>query len=853
MIVESTLEAAESDRVEALPAFAPGSTIGHFRVVRELGAGGMGVVFEAHDPDLDRHVAIKVVRDRNAGSAAGVRLIAEAQAMARLAHPNVVGVHEVGTIENQVFVVMELVRGDTLAAWLDRHPRPWRDIVAVFVQAGKGLLAAHHAGLIHRDFKPSNVLIDLSGRARVSDFGLARGDDHEKRKLAQGSEASTVAGTLAYMAPEQRAGEPVDARADQYAFAISLQQALSPKHAVGSPSRRVKSALARALEIDPDERFATLDLLLAELESSLRSRRMMIATIGGGVVMAGLAASLFVTRPEPDDCEDGARLVDEVWGPGTRLSQLAKFMQVRPGSIVASASTAQLVDDWADRWKLGRKAACTVDGPQRMERLGCLDRGLDELRAQVALWQNADPSIVDHAVKAAAALPQPQECASHPVAALDDVLKTRVSELLALLRSGRARQAQQGVIELLKLAKEQQNPRALGTALLAAGRIEREAGNFPAALEHFKHAAREAGHAGDDRVMLDALIEEAVIIIDLGRPRDALGLLDAAAALSTRAKLDDHERIQLVRGDALGQAGRAKESIETIMDVLPKLEARAIRDPSARFRLSTALGQLASAQLQIDRDAARKTLLRALAIDEQSLGPDHPEVAKTLHDLGHAELQLEMFEESREHLNRAMRIFISSYGERHPMVGASFMTMAHLAAVEGNLEQGRQMYLQAKSALTGVVPDDNPYFSAIEQGLGDIARTQDNCKQAIPHFQRAIQLLDQNGHGENERALQMTNLGFCLADVGRTDEGRKYLQKSIEEIERLHMPARWLAEPYAALADLEYAAGHKATAIELAKKSIASLEGEQGSDVIALRKYAEESLAMWTKQKKPKK
>jgi serine/threonine-protein kinase len=259
MIVESTLEAAESDRVEALPAFAPGSTIGHFRVVRELGAGGMGVVFEAHDPDLDRRVAIKVVRDRNAGSAAGARLIAEAQSMARLAHPNVVGVHEVGTIDNQVFLVMELVRGDTLAGWLDRYPRPWREIVAVFVQAGEGLLAAHHAGLIHRDFKPSNVLIDLTGRARVSDFGLARGDDHEKRKLAQGSEASTVAGTLAYMAPEQRAGEPVDARADQYAFAISLQQALAPKHAVGKPSRRIKTAIARALEIDPDERFASLD------------------------------------------------------------------------------------------------------------------------------------------------------------------------------------------------------------------------------------------------------------------------------------------------------------------------------------------------------------------------------------------------------------------------------------------------------------------------------------------------------------------------------------------------------------------------------------------------------------------
>ncbi len=846
MIVESTLEAAESDRVEALPAFAPGSTIGHFRVVRELGAGGMGVVFEAHDPDLDRRVAIKVVRDRNAGTAAGMRLIAEAQAMARLAHPNVVGVHEVGTIDNQVFVVMELVRGDTLAGWLDRHPRPWRDIVAVFVQAGEGLLAAHHAGLIHRDFKPSNVFIDLAGRARVGDFGLARSDDRPV-SLAAGSSNSGIAGTLAYMAPEQRAGEPLDARADQYAFAISLQQALSPKHAVGTATRRVRSAIAKAMEIDPDERFGTLDELLAVLRTGLRSRRMMLATVGGGLVMAGLAASLFVTRPEPDDCASGARLVDEVWAPSTRLTQLARFLQVRPNAVVTTASTAQLVDDWADRWKLGRKAACADSGRQRIERLGCLDRGLHELRAQVALWQHADPSIVDHAVQAAASLPQPQECATHPVAALDNTLRDQIAELAALVRSGHARKAHEGVRAMLEHAEAQHNPRALAAALLAAGRIEREAGNPTAARDHFSRAAREAGAASDDKALLDALIEEAVVIIDLGRPRDSLGLLDAADALQTRARLDQSERIALVRGDAYGQAGRAKEAIAEISRVLPQIEIRAVRDPAARMLLTTALGQLAAAQLQIDREAARKTLARALALDEVSYGPDHPEVAKTLHDLASAELQLEMFTEAAAHLRRALKIFVGSYGERHPMVGATYMTMANLAAVQGDLDGGRRMYLEAKAALTGVLPDDSPYFSSIEQGLGNIARSQDSCKDAIPHFQRAIEMLEQSGHGQNEHALQLTNLGFCLADVGRTAEGKKALKRSIDEIQRLQMPTRWLSEPLAALADLEFAAGHRAKAIELEKKALAALADEQGTDIAALRQYEQEQLAAWTK------
>jgi eukaryotic-like serine/threonine-protein kinase len=576
----------------------------------------------------------------------------------------------------------------------------------------------------------------------------------------------------------------------------------------------------------------------------------MIATIGGGLVMAGLAASLFVTRPEPDDCASGARLVDDVWAPNTRVAQLARFLRVSPDSMVASASTARLVDDWADRWKLGRKAACAVHGPQRVERLGCLDRGLNELRAQISLWKNADRAVVDHAVQAAASLPQPQECATHPAAALDTTLQSKIAELGALVNSGRVRQAHQGVADMLKLAEAANNPRALAAALLSAGHIEREAGNIAVARDHFRRAAREAGQAGDDKALLDALLQEAVVIIDLGRPQDSLGLLDAAEALQTRARIDKSERIALVRGDALGQAGRAQESIAETMRVLPAIEARAIRDPSARMLLSTALGQLAAAQVQIDREAARKTLTRALALDEASYGPNHPDVAKTLHDLGSAEMQLEMFKEADEHLKRSLKIFVSAYGERHPMVGASFMTMAHLSLVQGRLDEGKQMYLQAQAALTGVLPPDAPHFAAIEEGLGELERNKDNCKDAIPHFEAAIKLLEQTGHGENEHAMQLTNLGFCLADVGRVAEGKKTLLRSIDEIERLKMPKHWLSEPYAALADIEFTAGNKAKAIELEKKALAAIGDAKGSDVDALRQYEEEQLATWTNAKK---
>jgi serine/threonine-protein kinase len=400
---------------------------------------------------------------------------------------------------------------------------------------------------------------------------------------------------------------------------------------------------------------------------------------------------------------------------------------------------------------------------------------------------------------------------------------------------------------MIALAESQNNPRALAAALLAGGRIEREAGNMTVAREHFSRAAREAGKASDDKAMLDALLEEAVVIIDLGRPRDSLGLLDAADALQTRAHLDSAERIALVRGDAYGQAGRAREAVTEISRVLPQIEARAIRDRSARMLLTTALGQLAAAQVQLNPELGKQTLERALALDEETFGPTHPEVAKTLHDLASAELQLELYQACEQHLQRAMKIFVASYGERHPMVGATYMTYAHLATSQGKLDDGRAMYLQAQAALTGVLPEDAPHFSAIEQGLGDIARSQDNCKEAIPHFEKALKLLEAGGHGENEHALQLTNLGFCLADVGRTAEGRKVLLRSLDEIEQLRMPKRWSSEPLAALADLEYAAGNKKKAVELEQKAIAALADEKGSDVEALRQYEQEQLANWTK------
>src|SRR3954471_4978328 len=191
---------------------------------------------------------------------------------ARLEHPNVVRVYEVGSDRGRVFVAMELVQGETLTSWM-RQFRTWQDIVDMFVQVGTGLAAVHGAGLVHRDFKPDNVLVDRKGRARVADFGLARVDlEGDQSPMAQPlTRSDVVMGTPGYMAPEQHLGSNVDARADQYSFCIALREALGGRPVDEARWRQVpdhvRAVVSRGLSYDPSDRFPTMQELMRALRT----------------------------------------------------------------------------------------------------------------------------------------------------------------------------------------------------------------------------------------------------------------------------------------------------------------------------------------------------------------------------------------------------------------------------------------------------------------------------------------------------------------------------------------------------------------------------------------------------------
>ncbi|HEY0133508.1 MAG TPA: serine/threonine-protein kinase, partial [Nannocystis sp.] len=318
--------------------------VSRYILLSRLGAGGMGLVYLAYDPSLDRKVAVKLLRPVGDGvepaAEAHARLHREAQALAKLSHPNVVAVHDVGTYDASalygtprgedsgqgVFLVMEYIEGATLAHWLEERPRSWQEVVAAFLAAGHGLVAAHAVGVIHRDFKPSNVLVRRDGSVHVFDFGLARAAGNTEAVRAEPrADTSSVdlwssglsspltqfgafVGTPAYMAPEQRGGEEVDERSDQFSFCVALYEGLYGNRPFSGgnvyllemakvtgqldpPRRRIRRpkalhrAVVRGLAAEPRDRWPTLPAMLAELDRLLRRRR-------GRIVAAALAVGL---------------------------------------------------------------------------------------------------------------------------------------------------------------------------------------------------------------------------------------------------------------------------------------------------------------------------------------------------------------------------------------------------------------------------------------------------------------------------------------------------------------------------------------------------------------------------------
>jgi len=408
---------------------APASVkVGHYRLLEEIGVGGMGQVFSAYDEVLDRKVAIKVVHEGLSSDAAKIRLRRQAQALGRLTHPNVVAVHEIGEHHGRIFVAMEFVRGQTLRAWQASQPRTIPQILAVYAQAARGLQAAHEAGLLHRDFKPDNVLLGEDGRVRVVDFGLARNledtdiDNERAETLPPDAEAlrtpltqtGSVLGTPTYMAPEQFRGEVTDARTDQFAWCIALWEALyGERPFVGSGYReladnvvagarrpvprdsrvpgQLRAMLETGLRRAPSERHADLASAVQIVERQLTRRRPKWWRATLVVPVVGVTALAVSWDPAPaslEDCAPAEQRLAGVWDPTVRERLATRFGSSTDPDFVAStgASIERELDEVVRQWRASYADACeavasTTAAERRLaaRRLSCLDQALPRL------------------------------------------------------------------------------------------------------------------------------------------------------------------------------------------------------------------------------------------------------------------------------------------------------------------------------------------------------------------------------------------------------------------------------------------------------------------------------------------
>ncbi len=561
-----------------------GDAIGRYVIIERIGVGGMGLVYSAHDPELGRRVAIKLLRHTARTDPTEKRLLREAQLLARLVHPNVVTVFDVGSIDGRLFLAMELIDGGTVHDWLRSTARSWRQIRDVFVDAGRGLAAAHQAGVVHRDFKPQNVLVGTDGRVCVTDFGLSRapGDDvtegSSRPSLAGWSpsspskltETGAVLGTPAYMAPEQHQGA-ADQRSDQYSFCVALSEAFDGK-LPGTPSTtpadfppaptvptKIRRAIARGLSPVPADRYPSMRELLAELTwDPLRRRRQTIGAVAALALVAltvtVLGRSLLVRR----QCGDGDSRFARVLSP----ARWARLASVRERSIAAVDPhlVAETRSHWVrfffeleryqQAWLASYGEACEEtrvrhqQSPLIMEaRVSCLEAALASVDVFAGSLEEGDHAVELRMTRAATQILDPLEpcndraaLARDPVAGQDASSRALIEELTgryrrvaALDHTGDYRRALHEAGPLITAARATRDGRLLAATLSERGLIEQRTLDGVSAERDFTEAALVGEGAHVDVVVATARASlVGVVGTLLNRPVEARALVPRA-------------------------------------------------------------------------------------------------------------------------------------------------------------------------------------------------------------------------------------------------------------------------------------------------------------------------------------
>jgi tetratricopeptide (TPR) repeat protein/predicted Ser/Thr protein kinase len=823
-------------------ASSPPARVGGYVILRELGSGGMGVVYAGYDERLDRRVAIKLLRDARGNEAARARLHREAQAMARLAHPNVITVHEVGIHEGQLFVAMEFVAGKTLGAWMRERgsPRPWPEVLEVFIAAGRGLAAAHEAGLVHRDFKPENVMVGDDGRVRVMDFGLARVDASELVRtgevVAESSSSSrltqtgVVMGTPAYMSLEQFDGAELDARSDQFSFCVALYEALHGERPFAGESVRqlvralehgevrtapagtsvptwLRSVIVKGLAKDRAQRWPSMRALLEALADDPAPRRrrwaaaaMVVAMLGGATW--AVAAQL---RADARVCQIGEEHLAGIWDAERRAeierAILGTELSYAPGTW---ERVEQGLDEYTQQWLAAREQACeaTHNGEQSQElldlRMACLDERLRHVRATVDVLAEADETVTKKAAEAVANLPRLERCAD-----------------VDALRASIPPPEDPQVARRVEVLDEQ----------LARAEALEKAGKYAEGLVLADAVVAEATTLGYEPVLTRAWLRQGILQELMGEDEAAEATLERAYASAVGQQMPVEAasasgRLVYVVGAKLG---RYQEGRRWAKDAEPLARAADTHDTRTVYRNS--LGAIAWAEGNLEE--ARGYVEQGLAIKESALGPEHPDVAASLNNLGLVLNSQGNYEEARDYHSRALAIFEKALGPEHPDTARSVNNLGYVAESLGNHEEARDYFERGLAISKEALGPEHPYLATCLNNVGRVANSLGNYEEARGYLERSLAIREKTvGLEHPDTARVLTNLGKLAESQGKYEEARSYHQR--------------------ALTIFEKALGPEHSSVASAHANLGSVAHSEGKYEEA-RGYHERALAIWEK------
>ncbi len=777
--------------------------IGRFTILSRLGEGAMGIVYAAYDDQLDRKVAVKMLRNEALArdATARDRMLREAQTMARVSHPNIVTVHEVGTHEGEVWIAMEFIRGKTLTDWLGAATRTWREIVGVFLQAGRGLAAAHAAGIVHRDFKPANTLVTTEGVVKVLDFGLARSVRTVTAESLQVPDTTadasfdidltnpgTVLGTPAYMSPEQHLGEPATRRSDQFSFCVSLWEALykqapfdrsslySLKNAVTSGELREPPVgvrvpavcvhlLRRGLALDPARRFGSMTELLVQLERTLRARP------SGWFMLAGLfgllaGGQMWVSwRDDQDPCSSAGGELTSLWDHAANQATRAGLLATRlPFAADTWTRVEPRLDAYASELVGMRVDACRAHEEGRASthlfdlRTACLDQRHAGLATLVGILQHADAEVVGNAAAAVAALPPIALCGNTRALAdavalpADPAQASRVTELRERLAEAHAHELTGHFARGLELLdrvdlKSFDHPPVLAELGLRRGSLLSEAGRHHEAQDVLTEALRVALASGHDVAAATiATRRDFVRVARLQRAHDVL--LDAPIVEGLVARMEDYHQGSGLRGDHVNNLGIAH----------------------------ALLGQ---------EQLAESEFIASIAARTAAFGPDHPQVVYATGNLGLVLLDSNDIVAATARLESAFIAAQTALGPKHPHVALLAVNLATGLLALGRLREAAVHLDRALALQTELLGQSAADLCYVLSTIGDLAVVQRRCDEAAARYQRALDLLGPGAATTHPGALQpLFGLGKVAACRGDFAAARDFEERALALAER---------------------------------------------------------------------